>query len=58
MHGFSEPNFALSGLFGLELRPRFVSIHTQQLYSIDAICTYKDANYRIAPQKRIDHEHV
>jgi TnpA family transposase len=58
MHGFSEPNFALSGLFGLELRPRFVTIHTQQLYSIDSAATYKELGYTITPHKRIDYEHL
>ncbi len=58
MHGFSEPNFALSGLYGLALRPRFVSIHTQQLYSIDAVSAYKEAKYTITPHKRIDYEHL
>lgn len=58
MHGFSEPNFALSGLYGLELRPRFVTIHTQQLFSLDAVSTYKDLGYTITPVKRIDYEHL
>jgi TnpA family transposase len=58
MHGFSEPNFALAGLYGLELRPRFVSIHSQQLYSLDAVSTFKEAKYTITPHKRIDYEHL
>ena len=58
MHGFSEPNFALSGLFGLELRPRFVTIHTQQLFSLDAVSTYKDLGYTITPVKRVDYQHL
>lgn len=58
MHGFSEPNFALSGLLGLELQPRFVSIHTQQLFSLDAVATYKGLAYKVAPIKRVDYEHL
>ena len=58
MHGFSEPNFALSGLFGQELRPRFVTIHTQQLYSIDSVAAHKELAYQITPHKRIDYDHL
>lgn len=57
-HGFSEPNFALSGLFGLQLRPRFLTIHTQQLFSLDAVSTYKAEGYTITPVKRVDYEHL
>lgn len=58
MHGFSEPNFALSGLYGLQLRPRFVTIHTQQLFSLDAVSTYKAEGYTVTPVKRVDYEHL
>ncbi|MFD2572449.1 Tn3 family transposase [Spirosoma soli] len=58
MHGFSEVNFALTGLLGVEFRPRFATIHRQQLYSIDAVGTYKGKGYRIVPSARIDYENL
>ena len=58
MHGFSEVNFALTGLVDVELRPRFVTIHRQRLYSIDAVATYAEHGYKIAPDARIDLEHL
>ena len=41
MHGYSEINFAITGLIDVELRPRFVTIHRQRLYSLDTVSTYK-----------------
>ena len=58
MHGFSEGNFALTGLIDIELRPRFVTIHRQRLYSVDAVSSYKDHEYRISPDARVDYEHL
>ncbi len=58
MHGFSEVNFALTGLVDVELRPRFVTIHRQRLYSIDAVATYAEYGYKIEPDARIDLEHL
>ena len=58
MHGFSEVNFAITGLIDIELRPRFVTIHRQRLYSLDAVSSYKDHAYRISPDARIDYEHL
>ena len=58
MHGFSEVNFALTELIDIELRPRFVTIHRQRLYSVDAVSSYKDHEYRISPDARVDHEHL
>lgn len=58
MHGFSEVNFAITGLIDVELRPRFVTIHRQRLYSIDAVSTYKDLGYRILPENRVDYEQL
>ncbi|GAB3742010.1 Tn3-like element ISSod9 family transposase [Spirosoma lituiforme] len=57
-HGFSEPIFGITGLIGVEFRPRFASIHRQRLYSIDAVSIYKEQGYRIAPDARIDYEHI
>ncbi|GAA4461182.1 hypothetical protein GCM10023189_36530 [Nibrella saemangeumensis] len=58
MHGFSEINFAGMGLLDIDFRPRFVQIHRQQLYSIDAVSTYKAFGYKILPDSRIDYEHL
>ena len=58
MHGFSEVNFALTGLVDVELRPRIVTIHRQRLYSIDAVATYAEHGYKIEPDARIDLEHL
>lgn len=58
MHGFSEVNYAVTGLIDVELRPRFVTIHRQRLYSIDAVSTYKEQAYKLVPDARIDYEHL
>ncbi|XAZ82168.1 Tn3 family transposase (plasmid) [Fibrella sp. ES10-3-2-2] len=58
MHGFSEVNFAVTGLIGIDLRPRFVTIHRQRLYSINAVSTYKELGYPIVPDNRIDYEQL
>ncbi|SFE88454.1 Tn3 family transposase [Spirosoma endophyticum] len=58
MHGFSEVNFAITGLVDVELRPRFVTIHRQRLYSIDSVATYAEYGYKIVPDARIDLEHL
>ncbi|MBR8838091.1 MAG: Tn3 family transposase [Stigonema ocellatum SAG 48.90 = DSM 106950] len=57
-HGFSEPIFGVTGLIGVEFRPRFASIHRQRLYSLDAVSIYKEQGCRIGPDARIDYEHV
>jgi len=57
-HGFSEPNFAITGLIDIELRPRFKTLHTQQLYSIDAPSLYRAEGYKLVPEGRIDYEHL
>lgn len=48
----------MTGLLGVEFRPRFATIHRQQLYSIDAVPTYREQNYRICPHARIDYENL
>ena len=58
MPGFSEVNFALTGLIDIELRPRFVTIHRQRLYSLDAVSSFKDHAYRISPDARVAYEHL
>jgi TnpA family transposase len=57
-HGFSEVVAAISGLVGLDFRPRLASIHKRQLYSINAVHTYKELGYKIVPDYRINHEHI
>ena len=58
MHGFSEINFACMGLLDIDFRPRFVQIHRQHLYSIDAVAMYKALGYKLVPSSRIDYEHM
>jgi len=57
-HGFSEPVFAVTGLLGIEFRPRFARFHHQQLYSIDEVYTYREQNYKIIPKMKINLEHL
>ena len=57
-HGFSEPVFAVTGLLGIEFRPRFARFHHQQLYSIDEVRTYKEQGLKIAPNLKINLEHL
>lgn len=57
-HGSTEPVFGVTGLIGVEFRPRFATIHKQQLYSIDAVSTYREQDYRINPDARIDYENL
>lgn len=57
-HGFSEPVFAITGLLGIEFRPRFARFHHQQLYSIDEVRTYKDQGLKIVPDLKINLEHL
>lgn len=58
MHGFSEINFAVMGLLGIDFRPRFVQAHRQQLYSLDTVGTFKSKGYKIIPSSRVDYEHL
>ncbi len=57
-HGFSEPVFAVTGLLGIEFRPRFARFHHQQLYSIDVVRTYKEQGLKIVPDIKINLEHL
>ncbi len=57
-HGFSEPVFAVTGLLGIEFRPRFARFHHQQLYSIDEVRTYKEQGFKIVPELKINLEHL
>lgn len=57
-HGSTEPVFGVTGLIDIEFRPRFATIHRQQLYSIDAVSTYKEQGYKLTPDARIDYENL
>lgn len=57
-HGSTEPVFGVTGLIDVEFRPRFATIHKQQLYSIDAVSTYKEQGYKLTPNARIDYENL
>ncbi len=57
-HGSTEAVFGVASLLGVEFRPRFATIHHQQLYGIDAVPTYKEQGYRIHPTARIDHDNL
>lgn len=57
-HGSTEVVFGVTGLLGIDFRPRFARIHRQQLYSLNAIPTYKELNYRILHTTRIDYENL
>ncbi|KAA6439893.1 Tn3 family transposase [Dyadobacter flavalbus] len=57
-HGFSEPVFAVTGLLGIEFRPRFARFHHQQLYSIDEARTYRELNYKIVPGLKVNLVHL
>ena len=57
-HGSTEPVFGVTGLIDVEFRPRFATIHKQQLYSIDSVSTYKEQGYKLTPSARIDYENL
>ncbi len=57
-HGFSEPVFAMTGLLGIEFRPRFARFHHQQLYVIDEVHTYREQGLKIVPDFKINLEHL
>jgi TnpA family transposase len=57
-HGFSEVVAAVSGMLGIDFRPRLTAIYKRQLYPINAVYTYKALGYKIVPDYRIDQERV
>lgn len=57
-HGFTDPVAAIAGLIDIEFRPRLAGLYKRQLYSIDATWTFKDLNYKIMPDAKIDYEHL
>lgn len=57
-HGFSEPVFAVTGLLRIAFWPRFARFHHQQLYCIDEVRTYREQNYKIIPDAKINLAHL
>ncbi len=57
-HGFTDPVAAIAGLIDIEFRPRLAALYKRQLYAIDAPWTFKDRNYKILPDAKIDYEHL
>ena len=55
-HGFTEAIAGITGLWGIESRPRLASIHKLQLYSIDAISNFKELGYQIVPNQKVNYE--
>ena len=54
-HGYSEAIAAITGLWGIESRPRLANIHKLQLYSIDPVASFKERQYKICPNQRVDY---
>ena len=57
-HGYTEPVSAVTGLIGIEFRPRLTGLYKRQLYTIDAVWTFKELDYKISPNAKIDYEHL
>ena len=57
-HGHSLPVFAVTGLIEVECRPRIANLSTRQLFSLDAVHTYKELGYRIHPDEKVDYENL
>jgi TnpA family transposase len=55
-HGYSEAIAAITGLWGIESRPRLASIHKLQLFSIDPVATYRGSGQKITPNQKVDHQ--
>lgn len=55
-HGYTEAIAAITGIWGIESRPRLASIHKLHLYSMDATSTFKEQDYRILPNQKVDYE--
>lgn len=55
-HGYSEAIAAITGLWGLESRPRLASIHKLRLSSIDPVATFKANGYKISPDQKVDYQ--
>ena len=51
-HGYTEPVSAITGLIGIEFRPRLAGLYKRNLYAIDAVWTYKELDYKISPNSK------
>jgi TnpA family transposase len=54
-HGYSEAIAAITGLWGIESRPRLASIYKAQLYAIDTVAKFKALEYKIVPTQKVDY---
>jgi len=54
--GFSEIIFAITALLGIAFRPRLAKIHEHNLFSIDAVSTYRELGYQVKPDAKINFE--
>lgn len=57
-HGFTEAVAAITGLIDIDFRPRLAGLYKRQLYCIDAVKDFRELNYKIAPNAKIDQAHL
>ena len=57
-HGFTEAVAAITGLIGIEFRPRLAGLYKRQLYCIDPISVFKELRCQILPDAKINYEHL
>ena len=57
-HGHSLPCFAITYFIGIDLRPRIANLKHKELFSIDAVSTYKEKNYKIVPNERVNIDNI
>lgn len=57
-HGFTEAVAAITGLLGIDFRPRLAGLHKRQLYCFDAVSNFKEQGYKIRPDAKIDQAHL
>jgi TnpA family transposase len=57
-HGHSLPCFAITYFIGIDLRPRIANLKHKELFSIDAVSTYKEKGYKIVPNERVNIDNI
>ena len=57
-HGQSLPCFAITYFIGIDLRPRIANLKHKELFSIDAVSTYKEKGYKIVPHERVNIDNI
>lgn len=57
-HGHSLPCFAITYFIGIDLRPRIANLKHKELFSIDAVSTYKEKGYKIIPHERVNIDNI